>query len=140
MLLILRSASATNTEMVRVKARANVKLWVFERLTAFAFPAIVSAEDDQKVRMSAISPSDPLVPNQWHLPLISAFESINGEDAWDLTLGRKEVIVAVIDTGVDYNHPDLLGNMWTNPGKALPSRYFTHYRNTVDLSQVLPGE
>lgn len=41
---------------------------------------------------------------------------INAPEAWDVTTG-KEVIVAVIDTGVDYNHDDLRANMWTNPGE-----------------------
>ncbi len=40
---------------------------------------------------------------------------IDAEEAWNITTGSKSC--AVIDTGVDYNHPDLANNMWKNPGE-----------------------
>jgi subtilisin family serine protease len=39
-------------------------------------------------------------------------------NAWAVTTGSTNVVVAVIDTGITYNHQDLAGNMWRNPGET----------------------
>lgn len=56
----------------------------------------------------AKTPNDSFVLDQWYLNTVRAY------DAWDTTTGSKNVIVAVLDTGIDLNHPDLVGNLWTN--------------------------
>ncbi|MEW6103467.1 MAG: S8 family serine peptidase [bacterium] len=52
-----------------------------------------------------ITPNDPKFNDQWALPKISA------PDAWDIEKGTTSVIIAILDTGIDYNHPDLSGKI-----------------------------
>lgn len=54
------------------------------------------------------TPNDPLFNQQWDLPKIEA------QAAWDKATSNN-VVVAVIDTGIDFNHPDLVQNLWTGP-------------------------
>lgn len=42
---------------------------------------------------------------------------VDAVEAWDLNTGSGNFVIAVIDTGVDYTHPDLVGNIWANPGE-----------------------
>lgn len=54
---------------------------------------------------------EPMYANQWGL---NGRESINAPKAWEITKGNKDIKIAVIDTGVDYKHPDLKEQMWKN--------------------------
>lgn len=56
-------------------------------------------------------PNDSLLQNQWGLEKIKAF------DAWDITEGADSVLLAIIDTGIDYLHPDLKNKIKLNPGE-----------------------
>ncbi len=58
--------------------------------------------------------SDPKASQQWGMI------DIGVRDAWKVSTGAPEMIVAVIDTGVDYTHEDLLPNIWRNP-KEIPA-------------------
>ncbi len=72
---------------------------------------------------SAAGFNDPMFAQQWNLKNDGtlpeknslAGADINVEAAWELTTGNPEIIVAVLDEGVMYNHPDLIDNMWVNP-------------------------
>ena len=74
-------------------------------------------EPNQRVYLNAV-PNDPGMGKLWGLineeKNGSRGADIMATEAWNLTTGSKDVVVAVIDTGVDYLHPDLKDNMWTN--------------------------
>ena len=71
--------------------------------------------------------NDPMLPNQWHYynqgnKAFSAYVArgadINVNDVWsNLICGDPDIIVAVVDEGVKYDHPDLAENMWVNKGE-----------------------
>lgn len=76
-------------------------------------------------------PNDPRLGDQWvHLnsgqfvadfPWFFDFGTLDADidstEAWDITIGSPDVAVAIIDTGIDIDHPDLADNLWVNPGE-----------------------
>ena len=86
-------------------------------------PDISFAEPNYVLLDTAAFPNDPQFGEQWNLDntgqsggIVDA--DIDAPDAWALTTGSAEVVVGLIDTGVDYTHPDLAANIWTNPGEV----------------------
>ncbi|RYG63842.1 hypothetical protein EON80_20390, partial [bacterium] len=57
---------------------------------------------------SKVPTLDPDYASQWHLPQIKA------PGAWDATIGSSNVVIAVLDTGVDLKHVDIKANLWKN--------------------------
>lgn len=67
----------------------------------------------ENLRLYALSfGSDPLRDKQW------ALDTVKAEAAWDISLGSQAVVVAVIDTGVDGTHEELVNNLWVNKGEV----------------------
>ncbi|MBI4713974.1 S8 family serine peptidase [Candidatus Uhrbacteria bacterium] len=56
----------------------------------------------------ALTPSDTFFSQQWYL------KKMELEKAWNTTTGSTDVVIAVLDTGFDMDHPDLVGNVWVN--------------------------
>jgi subtilisin family serine protease len=69
---------------------------------------LVDIVEKNALRYKNAEPDDPLFSEQWGMTMIQAPET------WDIATGSATVVVAVIDTGVDYTHPDLVDNIWTN--------------------------
>jgi len=61
-------------------------------------------------------PDDPLFDQQWFLNQSTDCD-IDAPEAWDIETGDPNIVIAVIDTGVDYDHEDLADNIWANPGE-----------------------
>ena len=76
-----------------------------------ASQTIVEMAEPNFLMNTQVVPDDPEYVEQW------ALGNIRAPEAWGLETGRSDVVVAVIDTGVDYLHPDLATNIWQNPGE-----------------------
>lgn len=79
----------------------------------------VSYSEPDGVVHTTLTPNDTEFNKLWALNNTgqnngTADADIDAPEAWDVTTGSSDTVVAVIDTGVDYAHPDLNGNMWTN--------------------------
>ncbi|GBD86758.1 thermophilic serine proteinase precursor [bacterium BMS3Abin03] len=74
-------------------------------------PTIEYIEKSHEYKMDIV-PNDSLVNEQWALEKIQAF------DAWNKTEGDVSVLLAIIDTGIDYLHPDLQNKIYLNPGET----------------------
>lgn len=116
-----------------------------------ADPNVLYAEPDYVLRADRM-PNDPLFSRQWGLNNVSMPSAdVSAPEAWSQTTGDDNVVIAVIDTGVDYTHPDLAANMWTNPGEIPDNRldddgngYIDDYRgwnfSTFDAMLGLPAD
>ena len=99
---------------------ARAQIWklppglTVERAIAIArtTPGVLAVEPDY-IRTVSRLPNDPNFVNQYALPKMKL------PDAWDATVGSSRVIVAVIDTGINFAHPDLAANIYRNPNEIL---------------------
>jgi len=95
----------------------------------FAEPNYIYRAIGTRENFNFSSPNDPRFEELWGLNNTGTNEpggtsrGVEGADvgafkAWEVTKGSKSVKIAVIDTGIDYNHPDLAANMWINEAEA----------------------
>lgn len=107
-------------------------------------PEVEYAEPNFEIELSEVSEGSPLIPvlphdpqftEQWALANSGQRGGKQGADisatiAWAVTTGHDDIVVAVLDSGVDYNHEDLKGNMWKRPASMAP--YQDNELGTVD--------
>jgi subtilisin family serine protease len=109
----LRSIGASHERVTRYTVEAAVARYRSDARIEFIEPNYV-------VRALEV-PDDPEFGSLWGLQNLGQTGGTPGADiratqAWDIYTGGN-VLVAIIDTGVDYNHPDLAANVWVNPGE-----------------------
>jgi hypothetical protein len=85
---------------------------VAEALLVLGDDERVTSVSPNHIKESSATPND-MDPRLWGMPKIDA------PLGWDTSVGSNEgPVVAVIDTGIDYRHPDLAANVWTNPAEV----------------------
>lgn len=115
-----------NQHIVVVKRPAfETNASAIKSLSANAIVEIVEPNFIYKINRT---PDDPLLGQLWGLKNIGQNDSeakpgitgmdIDAERAWDIETGSAKMVVAVIDTGIDFDHPDLKDNLWTNEVEA----------------------
>jgi subtilisin family serine protease len=111
------------SNLEHVKVQGDVKLAV---ATLNATPGVMYAELDWFVR-GDVTPNDPSFGLLWGLNNTgqtvngdqgAAGADINGPEAWNVLTGSSSFVIADIDSGVNYTHPDLAANIWTNSAEA----------------------
>ncbi|VAW65930.1 hypothetical protein MNBD_GAMMA10-1452, partial [hydrothermal vent metagenome] len=108
---------ASNLTLARVTSGQTVSSTI---ATLNANSNVAYAEPNYIVTAQVV-PNDPLFPDLWGLDNIGQTggtpdADIDGPEAWDVQTGTR-VVVAVIDSGLDYDHEDIVGNVWSNPGE-----------------------
>lgn len=106
---VLEEMPAINAIVVNVPSKLRIALNSDMTLNKYARyiedDAIISIPPDEitmaPVNSIQLTPDDPLYANLWGIRMIQA------NYTWDVTTGNRNIIVAVVDTGVDYNHEDL---------------------------------
>src|ERR1043165_5794319 len=86
-------------------------------------PQVQFAEPNFLISKEDLSPNDPQFNQQWALQNTGQNGGQFGSDiratsAWETTTGSLSTVVAVVDSGVDFTHPDLVNNVWINPSPS----------------------
>ncbi|MGI0040636.1 MAG: S8 family serine peptidase, partial [Nitrosopumilaceae archaeon] len=112
---VLSEIKQIDVKLIKVPEQALEKVQA-----AFAKNSAVEYVEKDFILEPAVIPNDPYYPNQWHLP------AINAPTAWDITQGSS-IPIAILDTGVDPNHPDLKNKLTLG---------YNFYNNNNDWSDV----
>lgn len=107
----LREFRSINLHHLRLPSGVSVE----EGMEMFDRNPDVEYVEPNYIRRATATPDDTHFSRQWGL-YSSTGADIHAPEAWDASVGSGAVVVAILDTGVDYDHPDLKANIWSNPG------------------------
>ncbi|HKV40901.1 MAG TPA: S8 family serine peptidase [Blastocatellia bacterium] len=128
----LDPASDIQAAIASLKASGNVE---------YAEPNYLVKPGGQMLPSAVSPPNDPQFANQWALSNPGYYvdndratqgADIKAQEAWKITSGSPDVIIAVVDSGVDINHPDLAANIYTNPGEIAGNGIDDDHNGYVD--------
>ncbi len=113
---------AGNSGWLRVRSR-SIAAGALINAAALS-PLVAEAHPNYVIQLNETVPSDSDFANLWNLR--NTGQTINGKvgfagadvaatRAWDITLGSRANLVGIVDTGIDYRHPDLVDNVWSAP-------------------------
>ncbi len=71
---------------------------------------VIESENNDDISQET---NDPYFSRQW------MHQNVQSEKAWTVTTGSKKIVVAILDSGIDYTHKDLKNNMWINPQETV---------------------
>lgn len=117
--IVVRAAGGITAESVTVLANAPGVTFVEPNYVVRIPPMPEGAGAAAKIMPQNVPPG--YVPNDPGYSQLWGMKNIHAESAWN-TVRTSPVIVAVIDTGVDYNHPDLAADMWHNPADPIDGK------------------
>ncbi len=110
------TVQAANDAVQTCQADPNID-YVEPNYYLYAVETIPEGEPFALKQGSPRVPNDPRFGEQWNMRN-SNDADIDGPEAWATQTGSNDVLVAIIDTGIDYNHEDLQEQMWRNPGES----------------------
>jgi uncharacterized repeat protein (TIGR02543 family) len=121
------------TEKTPATALEIANLYEESGLTEYAHPNFVQVLEPQSI------PNDPLFVKQWHHNNTgqnggTVDADIDAPEAWELTQGNSNVVIATIDDGFDMSHPDLVLNYWTNPGEIVMRWLTLNYQKRLSVN------
>lgn len=102
--------------LLRIPTEFNGSIEKFADLILTETPKEIEYVEPNYVLTIDALPGDPSFAKLWGMNSPSDID-IDAPEAWDISKGSKKVTVAIIDTGVDCKHPDLVANCATNPGE-----------------------
>ncbi len=122
-------------ELQPVQYLSQLSLHLFEGDEASLGNILAELQNDNRVEYAEwnqlyhldVIPNDSFYDNyngvstdlqKWAFQGIGGDDNLNAEAAWDITTGRSDVVIAIIDSGIDLDHPDLAANLWSNSGET----------------------
>lgn len=115
-IFIKKLKSIKNLELITIPEDLDIKEII---LYYMSFPQVEYAQPNF-IKKPLLIPNDTFFNNQWALNNVGQYtgwtydSDIDAPEAWDITTGNNFLTIAVIDTGINYNHQDIKENIWKN--------------------------